>query len=221
MTKQSISYKGLEIIVNESNLKINKDNKQVATVYNFFLEDNFQVKDDKIILPFSNRSGILASVQGIGLTKEQYQELLNIKNEIELEIKNYFNNIEKAELQKISGNIYFTNVNKELKKLNEDLYTTLEKEWIKENQKYFVETRETETSETGMNSTKITYTFTKGNEAEVNEEITENKNTEEYQEKQERIKEDNKLYQQLHKLAYKVSSQEFEDRTGRMREDYR
>ena len=219
MKKNFITHKGVQIVVDNNSLRLEKDSKQLAICTNFLIKENLQEKDGQIAVKLTNRKGFLKDFGWMGLTKEQYQELIEIKENIKIEIATYFNNIEKAELKLINGMIRFIDEN-ELKELNETYYNQLSQEWIKKNKKSFIQNEEIQTDDFGMNSTKITYTFTKENKEIVAEQIKEEEKTEEHIIKKEQEEKDDKLYQQLNKIAQDLSEEEFEDKTGRNKKDF-
>ena len=202
--KNSINVKGLKVVVAEGNLKIYKDDKKVADAYGF---EASKEKDNKIAVKLSNRKGILKDFGMIGLEKEQFEELKSIKANIEKAIDNLFENIQTAELQLLSNGIISIVETKEMEELKERApryFQDVSENWIIENKQHFTKERNTVQYEDGSMDTQISYKFNRENATEKAE--------------TKRV-ETNNIYTELRELARTMADEDFEDITGRRKED--
>lgn len=201
---KEITGKGLSIKVDGNIVDYYINNKLVART-NYFNDKEKQ--EDKIVIRFNYTWGELKGFAGTTLTEEQYQEVIDYKEETKATIENYFNNIEKAELVELSNSslaLVMDEEQEEIEKLNKSYFNEISENWIKENKQFFNKKEEWKENANGMMVCKTTYTFSK----EEVEEVKENKIDKEKQ----------AHYENLHRLAEEMTDVDFEDTTGLSKE---
>lgn len=218
MIKNYIEARGYKIIVNDNSLRYYLEDELVAETWGFINEDHTKEHEGRIALKLHNQGGSLKDYGWLLIEVEEFEELLNIRKSIIEAIENYFNNLDNIKLHELSnGSIVFAEETEEYKKLeelNKGYFYEQKENWIMENRKYFAKDTTWDQNGMGMMESETTYLFSKEKIEEVEEEISEYKQSDEYKTKLET----EKKYEELQELADKMGDEEFEDITGMKKE---
>ena len=211
MVKNYVEVKGFEIKVKGNDLWHYKNNELVAITRNFTDKKSYMTKENLIAIIYHTKTKLAEDKNGIVIKNTEFQELIDIKEEIKVAIDKYFEELDNVKLGELSDySYYLKEENEELKDLNTDYYNEVKKTWLEDNKKYIVKIKdEWVKNEMGQMENIREYEFKKENIEIIDKEIEERRNN-----KTEARKESERRYAKLYELEETLSSEEFEDITG-------
>lgn len=213
--KTGIEVKGFEIRVNGEDLEHCINGELVAITENFTNKKSYMTKENLVAVVYHSKTDLAEGKSGIVVEDTEFNELVNIKEDIKEAIDEYFSNLDNVKLGKLgNGSYYIKEENEELKNLNKNYYNKIEEAWLENNKKHIVKTKDEWIKNKAGKMEKVReYEFKKENI----EQIDERRN-----EKSEARVESEKRYADLYELAQTdISEEDFEDVTGLPKEHFK
>ena len=141
--KNYIEHKGFKILVAGNTLRYYKKGEELARTIGFIHSFAQKEDGDNIAMVLKDPHGELKEYTHMVISKEQYKELINIRENIRKEIRDFFDNVEGINIEKLEDGKYkiisYEDEINQLKELSLSDYLDAEELWIEENKEYFTD----------------------------------------------------------------------------------